>query len=101
MTFLPSVIRAEYCGDYRIHLTFSDDSEKTVDFREWLDGPIFEPLKDLSRFRSFFLDGGTVAWPNGADVAPETLYGYQRLRKPPKTRLQPTRKLRGRQSASR
>jgi len=78
MTFLPSVIRAEYRGGYRIHLTFNDDSKKTIDFREWLEGPVFELLKDRNYFQSFFLDGGTVAWPNGADIAPETLYGYRK-----------------------
>ena len=76
MTFLPLVIRAEYRGGYRIRLTFNDNSEKTIDFEEWLDGPVFEPLKDPSYFRNFFLDGGTVAWPNGADIAPETLYEH-------------------------
>ena len=76
MTFLPSVIHAEYCGGYRIRLTFNDSSEKTIDFRQWLDGPVFEPLKDPDYFRHFFLDGGAVAWPNGADIAPETLYEY-------------------------
>ena len=74
MTELPLVIRAEYCGGYRIHLTFNDSSEKTVDFTRWLNGPVFEPLKDVSYFSRFFLEGGTVAWPNGADIAPETLY---------------------------
>ena len=74
MTFMPSVIKAEYRGGYRIHVTFNDDSEKTIDFREWLEGPIFEPLKNPDYFQRFFLDGGTVAWPNGADVAPETLH---------------------------
>jgi hypothetical protein len=44
---------------------------KTVDFRKWLDGPVFEPLKDPSYFRRFFLDAGTIVWPNGADIAPE------------------------------
>lgn len=72
--FLPSVIRAEYHGEYRIRLTFSDGLEDIVDFSPWLDGPVFEPLKDPSYFQRFFLEGGTVAWPNGADVAPETLY---------------------------
>ena len=74
MTFLPSVIQAEYQDGFRIRLTFNDDSERTVDFCPWLEGPIFEPLKDLKYFQRFFLDGGPVAWPNGADIAPETLY---------------------------
>ena len=74
MTFLPSVIRAEYRGGFRIHLTFNDLSERTVDFRPWLEGPVFEALKAPAYFREFFVDGGTVAWPNGADIAPEALY---------------------------
>ncbi len=74
MEFLPSVIRAEYRGAYRIHLIFNDNLEATVDFAQWLDGPVFEPLKDEAYFRRFFVDGGTVSWPNGADIAPETLY---------------------------
>ena len=74
MTFLPSVVQAEYRGGYRIHLFFNDSSEKTVDFREWLESPVFEPLKDPNYFKRFFVDGGTVVWPNGADIAPETLY---------------------------
>ncbi len=47
MDFLPIVIRAEYRGDYRIHLAFNDGVENTVDFSEWLYGPVFEPLKEL------------------------------------------------------
>ena len=72
--FLPSVIRADYRGEYRLHLRFNDGSEKTVDFRDWLQGPVFEPLRDTAYFRRFFIDGGTVTWPNGADIAPETLF---------------------------
>jgi Protein of unknown function (DUF2442) len=77
MAFLPTVIRAEYRGGHRIRLTFNDDVQKTVDFSGWLDGPVFEPLKDAAYFQRFFIDGGTVAWPNGADIAPETLYEQQ------------------------
>ena len=54
MKTLPSVTRAEYRGDYRIHLTFNDGLASTVDFSEWLYGPIFEPLKDTDHFQRFF-----------------------------------------------
>jgi hypothetical protein len=68
------VTKAEYQGGYRIHATFDDNSEKTIDFQWYLKGPVFEPLKDLKYFRRFFLDGWTVAWPNGADISLEELY---------------------------
>ena len=74
MEFLPTVIQAEYRGGHRIHLTFNDGTQRTLDFEGWLEGPIFEPLKDANYFQRFFLEGGTIAWPNGADIAPETLY---------------------------
>ena len=74
MNPLPLVTAAEYRGGYRVHLVFNDGVESTVDFSTWLDGPIFEPLRSEEYFQRFFLDGGTVAWPNGADIAPETLY---------------------------
>jgi hypothetical protein len=75
--WLPNVVSAAYRGDYRLQLTFNDGTQKTVDFEHWLEGPVFEPLRDLTYFRRFFIEGGTVAWPNGADVAPETLYEAQ------------------------
>ena len=74
MNVLPSVIRATYEGGFRIRLTFNDSLQGIVDFQNWLEGPVFEPLKDQTYFQRFFIDGGTVVWPNGADIAPETLY---------------------------
>ncbi len=77
MSTLPQVVAAEYRGDHRIHLVFGDGREKTVDFSRWLSGPVFEPLRDEPYFRKFFLEAGTVCWPNGADIAPETLYAAE------------------------
>jgi hypothetical protein len=74
MVFLPHVVRAEYEQRFWIRLTFNDGTEASVDFEAWLSGPVFEPLQDPDYFRKFFVDGGTVVWPNGADIAPETLY---------------------------
>lgn len=78
MNVLPTVVSAEYRGEFRIRLAFTDGVVGTVDFSDWLDGPVFEPLKDPAYFARFFLDGGTVAWPNGADIAPETLHDRAR-----------------------
>jgi hypothetical protein len=74
MDVLPAVIRAEHCGQFKIRLVFNDGVEGTVDFSDWLSGPVFEPLKDPAYFKQFFIEGGTIAWPNGADIAPETLH---------------------------
>jgi hypothetical protein len=77
---MPSVVSAEYEDGHRIRLWFGEGTVKTVDFRKWLHGPVFEPLKDPSYFRRFFLEAGTVVWPNGADIAPETLYEARGVR---------------------
>ena len=70
------VTSADICGDYRLHLEFNDGTSKTVDLEGQLRGPIFEPLKDPAYFAQGALDPicGTVVWPNGADIAPETLH---------------------------
>lgn len=71
---LPAVVRAEYRGGFKINLLFNDGIEGTIEFSDWLKGPVFEPLKDQTYFARFFIEGGTVTWPNGADIAPETLH---------------------------
>jgi hypothetical protein len=74
MKYLPSIIKAKYLSDFIIELTFDDGTCKAVDFSLWLTGEVFKPLKKKEYFKKFFLDGSTVTWPNGADIAPETLY---------------------------
>ncbi len=63
-------------GDFRLHLTFADGSSGDVDFsnRQWLG--VFADLKDPNYFAKASVDAnlGTIVWPNGADMAPETLY---------------------------
>ena len=69
------VTAVRYLGGYRLSVTFTDGFECEVDLRQRLDGEIFEPLRDESRFAEAFVDPETrtVSWPNGADLAPEFL----------------------------
>lgn len=89
MAFLPSVVNATHQGGFRIRLTFNDGLQATVDFERWLTGPVFEPVKAPRYFSRFYIDGGGVAWPNGADIAPEALYEAARSQRS-NTRLHPT-----------
>jgi hypothetical protein len=69
------VKKAQYVDGYRLALTFSDGVKGEIDFSGWIEKyPFFEPLKDTNYFKDFSLDGWTVVWPNGADIAPETLH---------------------------
>lgn len=76
MTPLPLVIRADHREGFKIHLVFNDGTSGVVDFEPFLEGPIFEPIRDPQAFARFFIEAGTITWPNGADVAPETLHAH-------------------------
>ena len=73
---LLDVIEAKYIRDYTIWVKFEDGSEGEIDLSAELYGPIFEPLRDVRYFEQLRVDPelGTIAWPNGADFAPEFLY---------------------------
>ena len=70
------VVQAEVSGPHSLALTFQDGQHKQVNLLPLLEGPVFEPLRDPTFFARVMLDpvAGTVVWPNGADIAPETLY---------------------------
>ena len=68
------VTEAKYVADYRVRVSFNDGTSGQLDLSGSLDGPIFEPLRDIDYFRSFSIVGHTLAWPNGADFAPEYLH---------------------------
>ena len=75
---LQDIIAAKTLGDYRLQLRFEDGTEGVVDLATQLSfSGIFEPLRDASYFSQFRVDPelGTLAWPNGADLDPDVLYG--------------------------
>ena len=73
---LLDIVKVIYVKNYQLILTFENGEQRQVDLKDRLVGPIFEPLKELNYFKQVFVDKelGTIAWPNGADIAPEMLY---------------------------
>jgi len=69
------VIEIEYKGGFVYHVVFDDGKSGNIAFSEYVGrGPVFEPLRDPAFFKRATVEGGTISWPNGADIAPETLY---------------------------
>jgi hypothetical protein len=70
------VTEATYVGEYKINVRFENGEVRLVDLAPHLYGPVFEPLKDLSFFKSLRVDTDidTIAWPNNADFSPDFLY---------------------------
>ncbi len=65
-----------YLKDYKLRLAFNNGVIKDVDLSTELYGEIFEPLKDIERFKQVTVnpDTNTIEWRNGSDFAPEFLY---------------------------
>jgi len=67
---------AKYIKNYQIWAKFNNGVEMIIDLEKYLDGEIFEPLKDIEFFKQvkFNPETDTVEWPNSADFAPDFLY---------------------------
>ena len=76
MEQLVDITAVAVVADHTLRLTFADGTVGNVDFadHEWRGE--LEPLRDPAYFAEVRVDpeSGTVAWPNGVDLAPEPLY---------------------------
>jgi len=69
------VTQVKYIDNYSLWICFDDGTDGVVDLRDHLNGPMFEPLRDIAFFKQVSLDSelDTVTWPNGVDLAPDFL----------------------------
>lgn len=59
-----------------LELTFADGLNGEVEVLGRMHGPVFENARSPAGFEKVSVDpeSGTVIWPGGADLAPDTLY---------------------------
>ena len=67
------ILKFQYLGGHQLYLEFNNGDAGEIDLSSDLNGPIFQPLRDANIFKDVKIEGGTLAWPNGADLAPEYL----------------------------
>lgn len=81
MDSLVRLIEARHVRDYVVWVRFSDGLAGEVDSSGEVDGPVFEPLRDIATFSCVRVhpELHTIVWPNGADCAPEFLHDRVRV----------------------
>jgi len=69
------VQKVEPLKDFIVRVTFDNDTQREINLEPYLHGGIFEPIRQSPGiFRAIKIEGGTIAWPNGADIDPDVLY---------------------------
>ncbi len=72
---LNDIVRISYKSQYTYEIEFDNGLMGEVDFSKWVNrGAVFEPLRKIAFFKMTAIEGGAITWPNGADIAPETIY---------------------------
>jgi len=76
----PDITEAHVVRHGVLRLTFADDLVGEVDVLDRMHGPVFDSARTTSGFAQVSVDEetGTVTWPGGADLAPDT--PYERVR---------------------
>lgn len=73
---IETVVAVRVLRPVALEVVFDDGVRREVDSDSMLSGEVFQPLRDPAFFAQVTVDAdaGTIAWPNGADLAPEFLY---------------------------
>lgn len=69
-----TVAQAQYMGDYKLKILFSNGQYRLFDFSKEFSKGICRKLQDKEYFKRFTLDPFTIDWNNEIGFAPEYLY---------------------------
>lgn len=69
------VKKAEYICDYKLKITFDNNVIEVCDILKinGLTG-VFKQLKDIEKFKAFYIEDGILKWSEQLDSCPDRLY---------------------------
>ena len=71
------ITRVEVRRPFVLYVEFDDGVKGEYDMSGRLNGPVFAPLRDPAVFAQVKLaEYGAPVWPNGVDIAPDTLHEH-------------------------
>jgi hypothetical protein len=72
----PDIVDVSVPRHGALRLAFADGLVGEIEVLDRMGGPVFDRVKTPEGFAEVRVDPelGTVCWPNGADLAPDTLY---------------------------
>lgn len=70
----PRVKKVNPLSNYKLKVTFSDNSQGIFDCLQYLEIGVFKELKDVKYFNQVKVIDGTVVWPHEQDFCPDTIY---------------------------
>ena len=69
------IIYAEALNDYKVRVTFSDDTQGVADLSDLVGKGVFALWKDYDAFRRVRIgDSGELIWADQIDLCPDQLY---------------------------
>ena len=71
---LHDVVSVQCMDGHLLRLRFDDGVENLFDMAAWLERPPYLSLRNPELFNRARVEYGTVVWPGGLDIDPETLY---------------------------
>lgn len=75
MYIVPKPIEVKALQNYDLYLKFEDGKEKIYNVKHLVENfPFYNNLKNREYFENVKIDGNTIVWSEGEDIAPENLY---------------------------
>ena len=70
----PQAVAVKPLPDFMLHVEFNNGEQRLFDVKPYLRGEWFSQLRNVDVFNAVKVEGLSVAWPDGQDIAPDCLY---------------------------